>query len=158
MKNLENSSATPLKLLIPKWLIWSLIIVSFLGFLDASYLTIAHYTGSQLNCSIIKGCDQVTTSVYSEIFGIPVALLGMFYYLTVLLLTLFYFDSKNQTILKLIFPLTCLGLIASAWFMYAQFFLIKALCQYCIVSAITSTALFILGILTLHATKSRNIT
>lgn len=152
MKNLDRSSATQLKphhKMLPKWLIWAIIIVSFLGFLDASYLTIAHYTGSQLNCSIIKGCDQVTTSSYSEIFGIPVALLGMFYYLTVLLLTLFYFDSKNQTILKLIFPLTCLGLIASAWFMYAQIFIIKALCQYCIVSAITSTTLFILGISTL---------
>lgn len=151
---MSHSSPSPhSSITIPNWLIWSLITVSFLGFLDASYLTVAHYTGSRLNCSIIKGCDVVTTSAYSEIFGIPVALLGIFYYLTVLILSLLYFDSRNRTILKFIFPLTCLGLLASAWFMYAQFFLIKALCQYCIVSATTSTGLFVLGFLTFR--KSR---
>lgn len=146
MKTLENSSARPSKAL-PNWLIFGLIGISFIGFLDASYLTIAHYTGATLNCSILKGCEQVTNSPYSVILNVPVALLGSLYYLTVLILSLLYFDTKNASILKIIAPFTLLGFAASVWFVYLQFFVIKALCQYCMVSALTSTLLFVLGIL-----------
>jgi len=152
MKTLENSSAQPSKVL-PSWLIFSLIGVSFIGFLDASYLTISHYTGAALNCSVLKGCEQVTNSPYSVIFNIPVALLGSLYYLTVLILSILYFDTKNSSILKIIAPFTILGFGASVWFVYLQFFVIKALCQYCMVSALTSTILFVLGLLTYFKTR-----
>lgn len=146
MKTLENSSATPSKAL-PNWLIFGLIGIGFIGFLDASYLTISHYTGATLNCSILKGCEQVTNSPYAVILNVPVALLGALYYLTILILSLLYFDTKNAFILKIIAPFTLLGFAASIWFVYLQFFVIKALCQYCMVSALTSTLLFVLGIL-----------
>lgn len=146
MTNLETSSETPLTHL-PKWLIWSLIIVSFIGFLDASYLTIAHYTGLALRCSVFTGCDQVTTSQYSEILGVPVALLGVFYYLTILLATLFYFDSRKDWLPRYIAWATCAGLAASVWFVVLQIFVIKAICEYCMISATTSTLLFIFGII-----------
>ncbi len=151
MKTSENSSATPSNSL-PKWLIWSLILVSFLGFLDSSYLTIAHYTGLSLRCTVFSGCNQVTTSPYSLILGIPVALLGIFYYLTILLATLFYYDGivhmRHQTSLPMRMAyLTCIGFLVSVWFIYLQLFVIKAICQYCMFSAVTSTLLFIFGII-----------
>ena len=148
MTNSENLSEMP-SMHPPKWLIWSLIMVSFIGFLDASYLTIAHYTGLALRCSVFSGCDQVTTSPYSMILGIPVALLGVFYYLTILLATLFYFDSKKSSLPRYIAWATCAGLVASIWFVYLQIFVIKAICQYCMISATTSTLLFIFGIIIL---------
>lgn len=131
---------------LPSWLIWALILVSFLGFLDATYLTVSHYTGSALNCTILKGCDVVTTSEYSEIFNIPVALLGMFFYFSMLVLSLLYLDSGHKIILKFIQILGVIGFVMTLWFMFAQTFLIKAFCQYCVVSAITSTILFILSL------------
>lgn len=137
----------------PSWLIWIFVIVSFIGFLDASYLTVSHYAGFTLNCNIIKGCEQVTNSPYAVVFGIPVALLGTLYYLTILILSLLYADTKNQTILRIIFPLTVAGLFASGWFVYLQIYVIKAICQYCILSAITSTVLFICGLTTLKYRK-----
>lgn len=146
MTNLDNSSEMP-STHLPKWLIWSLIIVSFIGFLDASYLTIAHYTGLALRCSVFNGCDQVTTSPYSVILGIPVALLGVFYYLAILLATLFYFDSRKAWLPKYIAWATNAGLAASVWFVFLQLFVIKAICQYCMISATTSTLLFIFGII-----------
>ena len=146
MTNLDNSSEMP-STHLPKWLIWSLIIVSFIGFLDASYLTIAHYTGLALRCSVFNGCDQVTTSPYSVILGIPVALLGVFYYLAILLATLFYFDSRKAWLPKYIAWATNAGLAASVWFVFLQLFVIKAICQYCMISATTSTLLFIFGIM-----------
>ena len=134
---------------LPKWLVLSFIIVSFLGFLDASYLTVKHYTGGTITCSLTDGCDTVTNSEYSQIFGIPVALMGMLYYLSVLGLSLLYFDTRNPKFARLLLPLTCLGVAASAWFVYAQIALIEAICQYCMLSATTSTVLFVFGLLTL---------
>ncbi|OGJ43028.1 hypothetical protein A3B60_03830 [Candidatus Peregrinibacteria bacterium RIFCSPLOWO2_01_FULL_39_12] len=149
--NLGISSETPSKkqINLPKWLIWGFIAVSFIGFLDAGYLTVVHYTGADLACSFLEGCEIVTTSKYSLIFGIPVALLGALYYLTILILSLLYFDTKNNILLKIFPALTIFGFLASGWFIYLQIFVIKALCEYCILSAVTSTILFILGLYTI---------
>lgn len=138
-----------MKKLLPKWLILGFILVSFLGFLDASYLTINHYSGTTPDCTLIAGCGEVTTSKYATILNIPVALLGMFYYLTVLITSLLYFDTKNSKIIRIFLPLTSVGFLASAWFVAAQIFIIKSICQYCMLSALTSTILFIFGLLTL---------
>jgi len=141
---------------LPRWLVFSFIIIAFIGFLDASYLTVKNLTGDSITCTLTDGCDEVTNSEYSQLFGIPVALLGMLYYLSVLILSLLYFDTKNPKLGKLILPLTCVGLLASAWFVYAQIFLIKAICQYCMVSALTSSTLFILGLITLKYYGKKN--
>lgn len=122
------------------------IIVSFLGFLDASYLALEHYRGVVPPCSIVVGCEIVTTSRYSLIFNIPVALLGSLYYLTVLILTIAYFDTKLEPLIHLAAQITVVGFLGSLWFMYVQFFLLHAFCTYCIGSALSSTILFILGI------------
>ncbi len=128
------------------------------GFADATYLTVKHFLGGPIPCSILKGCEQVTTSQYSTIFGIPVALLGSFYYLTILVLAVIYFDSRKPSVLKLLACLTPVGFLASMAFVYLQIFVIKAICLYCMVSATTSTILFILGMIYLakqnHSSKS----
>jgi len=137
-KNNKNKKA-------PLWSILALLLISLLGFIDAGYLTAKHFQGETPTCSLIKGCDIVTTSQYAEIFGVPVALLGVLYYLTIFILSLIYLDTQNKQVLKIIPGLTVLGLAASIYFVILQLFVIKALCLYCLGSALTSTALFILG-------------
>lgn len=156
MKYSENSSAK-LSQPLPSWLIWGFIIFSFSGFLDATYLTVSHYMGTELNCTILNGCGTVTASEYSLIAGIPVALLGCFFYLTMLIGSLVYLDTRHRFALKLISWLPFTGLAASAWFVYLQFFVIKALCQYCMLSAITSSLLFILAVITLAKSNSKKL-
>lgn len=118
--------------------------VSALGFLDAAYLTIEHFRGSIPPCAI-QGCEIVLTSAQSKIAGIPVALLGALYYLALLILSISFFDSKKESIIRFTSKLTPLGFIASLYFVYLQFSVIKEICQYCMVSAGTSTLLFITG-------------
>ena len=77
------------------WFAIACLIVSAFGFADATYLTTQHYLGLPVACSILEGCEQVTTSPYSLIFGIPVALLGSIFYLTALILCVIYLDSKK---------------------------------------------------------------
>lgn len=130
---------------IPNWLIITFLVVSFLGFLDATYLTAQHYLGSIPPCVITTGCETVLTSEHNAIFGIPVALTGSIYYLTLFLLAVFALDMKPAAI-RFAAYLTPIGFLASFYFVYLQLFVIKEICSYCIVSATTSTILFVLGL------------
>ena len=126
-------------------LIIAFLAVSFFGFLDATYLTAQHYMGAIPPCVITTGCETVLTSEYSVIFGIPTALLGSFYYLLLFLLAVFSLDMKRGIIRFAAF-LTPMGFLASLYFVYLQLFIIEEICTYCMVSAATSTILFILGL------------
>ncbi len=121
------------------------LVLSLLGFLDAAYLTLEHYRGVVPPCSVVQGCEQVTTSGYSMIFGIPVALLGALYYLIILLFSIAYLDTQNDRWLRQAAFFTPLGFLASLWFIYLQAVIIRAWCLYCIGSATTSTLLFVIG-------------
>lgn len=135
------------------WILAVFVVVSLLGFLDAAYLTIKHYQQGILPCYIFEGCDLVTTSKYSVFFGIPVSLFGAVYYVFILLAALFYLDTKKNAVLKILKYTPVAGLLASIWFLFLQLFVIKAVCFYCIVSAITSTTIFIASLF-IHKTKS----
>jgi uncharacterized membrane protein len=148
MANSEISLNKPLTR-IPKWSVWLLVLFSFGGFLDATYLTVKHYLGTPIPCSIFAGCEKVTTSQYATLWGIPVAMLGAIYYLLIFVLLIAYLDTKKEPVLYFTARLTLIGFLASIWFLYLQLFIIKAICLYCVVSAFTSTMLFVLGIMLL---------
>jgi len=114
--------------------------------MDAGYLSFKHMRHEVPTCTIIKGCDVVTTSAYSSILGIPVAYLGTLYYLSILFLAIVYIDKKNPMALALASRLTIAGLLASAWFVYLQLFILNAICVYCMGSALSSTILFVTGV------------
>lgn len=128
--------------------------MSFLGFVDAAYLTANHYLDVALPCTITHGCAIVTTSKYAEVYGIPVALLGAAFYASVFFGIITYRETKNLALLRGVAHFTALGLVASAWFLYVQGFVLNAFCQYCLLSALTSTSLFVLGMYTLRAAKT----
>ena len=129
---------------IPSLVLKLIIFFSIIGTLDASYLTFKYYTKSELYCSFFSGCDTVTNSQYSEIFGIPVALIGLIYYLSVFIISLLLHKGYIKKIDLYFTCFTAIGFIASMWFMYLQFFVLSALCIYCIMSAISSTLIFAL--------------
>jgi len=126
---------------------------ALIGFIDAAYLTFEHFLGRVPPCSILHGCEKVTTSPYAEVFGIPLALFGAIYYFTLLVLIIAHFDLRKQIILKLAALITPVGFLSSLYFIYLQLFVIKAICLYCMISAAASITLFVLGIIILRATK-----
>lgn len=150
MKNLKILLKKPLATeRLPKWILSSFIVVAFIGFADATFLTIEHYMNSIPPCTI-EGCDVVLTSVYSEIAGIPTALAGSIYYLALIVLLIAYFDSKKEILLRSAFFLTIIGLLASIYFLILQAFVLNAFCQYCILSGITSTILFVISVYSIY--------
>ncbi|MDQ2932904.1 MAG: vitamin K epoxide reductase family protein [bacterium] len=153
MNNLKKLLKQPLKA-IPSSLALFILIVAVLGFADATYLTVEHYRGVIPPCSVASGCETVLTSVYSKIFGIPVSLFGAIYYLLILIGVYSYFDTKKTVYLKWALLLTSLGFLMTLGLVYIMAFVLKAYCQYCLLSAATSTILFVTALIVLS--KYRN--
>ena len=142
MKNLNKLLTTPLNLpQIPKWIPIVFIIVAFIGFADATYLTVKHFQNVIPPCSI-GGCETVLSSKFSEFLGMPVALFGALYYLIIAISLFIFFDTKKEIFLRIPSLLSVFGLVAAVWFSSLQAFVIKAFCPYCAVSAVTSLIIF----------------
>lgn len=143
------------------WFLIAIVVVSFIGFLDATYLTIQHYNEGILPCVVFEGCEQVTTSKFSTVAGVPISLFGVAFYLTILISTIIFWDpikslrdhgastKKDKALLALGY-LPIAGFAISMLLLYLQLFVIKAICAYCVVSIISSTLLFILGLKVIH--------
>ncbi len=116
-------------------------VVSLVGVLDASYLTVEHLSGNSVRCMIVTGCDEVLQSSYATLpGGVPVAALGAVAYFTVFslaTLSVFGYDSAR----RLLAPLVALMFLATLWFLYLQAFRIHAFCVYCLLSAAVTTTL-----------------
>lgn len=136
-----------------KWILVGFIVFSFFGFLDATYLTIQYYNNAVLPCFVFTGCDTVTASSYSKVVGIPVGLLGAIYYFILFIVAVLYLDTGIKKALYVLTSLPIVGFLATLWFLFLQLFIIKAICFYCVISAVTSTLLFILAIMLRKITR-----
>lgn len=147
MHDLKQKLTAPLSGVIPSWLIWSIVIFALLGFTDAAFLLAKRLSGTPIPCFITTGCDEVSKSPYSVMFGVPLSAWGVLFYLGTGFITLLYVDTKNALAARLIPVATTLGFLSSCYFIFVQKFLIGAFCIYCIMSAIIATILFVLGII-----------
>ena len=101
----------------------------------------------ELTCSV-GSCDTVQASKWAEFLGLPVAVWGVGFYVAALALALVsiqprFEDSRGVSLAMLL--LTGWGLVFSAWLTYLELFVIDAICQWCIVSAIIVAAMFIVA-------------
>jgi uncharacterized membrane protein len=121
----------------PRILYVAVSIVSLLGLADAIYLTIEHVAGRSVKCTLVSGCSEVLSSQYAAVAGMPLALLGAVAYFTVFsLATLAAFEYKVAG--KLLPVVVSLMFITSLWLIYLQAFVIKAFCQFCLLSALVT--------------------
>jgi uncharacterized membrane protein len=62
----------------------AMIVLATAGLGVASYLTYVHYAGIKPACTAGESCTKVQTSQYSKLAGVPVALIGLIGYVTIL--------------------------------------------------------------------------
>ncbi|HUD06261.1 MAG TPA: vitamin K epoxide reductase family protein [Candidatus Saccharimonadales bacterium] len=122
-------------------------VFSLVGLADSIYLTIAHYTTSAiLACPETKfiNCAKVTTSSYSEIFGIPVPLFGLVFFVGMLLFQLpKSWQSKSLLIKRCRVLLSIAGLISVFYFIYVELHLLHSICIFCTLVHILTFAIFV---------------
>ncbi|MBU1293029.1 hypothetical protein KJ819_03135 [Patescibacteria group bacterium] len=115
-----------------------LFILLLAGIADSWYLYQSAVTDTALTCEIggvLDGCNIVAQSPYSQLFGIPLALYGVLFYMVFFILAGIWVFFQQKIIWNLLHLLAIGGVGASAVFVAIQLFLIKAICVYCLASA-----------------------
>ena len=117
-------------------------ILSALGLIVSLYLTYLHFSdGHAAFCAAGTDCDAVRQSGFSTIMGIPVAAIGVAGYAVMLIVSLV--GMKKHTKWLVLYILALAGFVFSAYLTYLELFVIKAICMYCVFSAVLMTVIFI---------------
>ncbi|HEX2863824.1 MAG TPA: vitamin K epoxide reductase family protein [Deinococcales bacterium] len=118
---------------------------ALIGGLVALYLLLTHLGLSTLVCPI-GGCEVVQASQYSYILGIPVAALGLAYFLVILALAtigLFRQAMLTTAVQPLLVVLTGIGILPYLPLTYIELFVLHSVCMWCVISSIAMIAAFL---------------
>ena len=126
-----------------------IVAITVLGLLVSIYMTIYKVTNNDSMCLGLGGCSIVNASGYSEVYGIPVAAVGVLGYLSILAALYLegrpgFFQSNGSMIL---FGLTLTGFLFTVWLIFVEVALLKAYCPFCITSQVAMTLIFILTVI-----------
>lgn len=127
----------------------SILVLTIIGVINAGYLSWGKLTQNNIRCHPSLGdCSSVNNSIYSELYGIPVAYIGLIGYLLILALTTLSLKSaKESAILNYaLLGMTLFGVIFSAYLTYIELAVLFAICFYCVVSALLMIAIFCLSL------------
>jgi len=134
-----------------KWLYRISIALALLGLAVSIYMTIFKLTDNEKMCIGNGGCSKVNSSVYAEMYGIPVAVFGVGGYAVIA--ALLFMEEQNKFLKQngtmVVFGLALFGFLFTLYLIYVELALIHALCPFCVTSQITMTILFILSIVRL---------
>ena len=135
--------------------------LSLAGLGVAIYLTIAHYTSPTVLACSDKGvvnCASVTTSAESSIVGIPVAVLGLLFFVAMTVLNLpAAWRSTDRRVHLARMGLAVVGMLMVLWLVYAELFLIGAICLYCTIVHVLTFALFVLAVVTWNEVSAQPV-
>ena len=110
----------------------TLAVLTLAGLGIAGYLTYVHYAGINPVCTAGGSCEKVQTSVYSQLAGVPVALIGLLGYISILGLLV---APENETTRFATMALALVGFAFSAYLTYRELYSIHAICEWCASSA-----------------------
>ena len=114
--------------------------VASVGLAIAAYLTVVHYTGADAACFIAHGCTVVQRSDYSQLAGVPVALLGLGGYAAIL--AALRFDGEAGRTAAALTAVS--GAAFSGWLTYVEVARLDAICAWCVASAVCMAVLAVL--------------
>ena len=119
-------------------------LIALVGLFVALYLTLYKIGAiGELTCSI-GSCETVNTSRWSLFLGLPVAAWGLGYYALVFGLALLGLSERRADSRALalgMVTLTGWGALFSLWLTYLELFVIHAICQWCVISAVLAIEL-----------------
>ena len=130
---------------------WAGVVLAVIGLAVSIYLTWIKVTDSTAACSGIGDCESVNNSRYATIAGIPIALLGAGGYAVWLGLLLLESGIQGSAEMPrlIALALSLAGTLYSAYLTYLEVAVLKAICPFCVVSAVAMTGLLIVSALRL---------
>lgn len=142
----------------------ALVLLSLIGIFVAGYLTLHRfgYIGT-LQCTVVGGCDTVQASAYAFFpprtmvdWGLPVAAIGLAGYLVLFGIGLLGLQPgfvRSPTVARLLVSFSGVGMVFSLWLTYVEAVILRAWCQWCVVSAILIVCIFLLSLPGLRPTR-----
>jgi uncharacterized membrane protein len=131
-----------------KWLYRISLILVVIGLVVSIYMTIYKVTSNDALCLGSGDCSTVNASRYAEVYGIPVATIGIAGYFAILLVH--WNEQRDKFFEKngpmLIFGMALTGFLFTLYLIYVEFAILKALCPFCLASQIAMTIIFIISI------------
>lgn len=125
--------------------------LAIVGLLVSIYMTVYKITNNEAMCIGNGGCSVVNASRYSEVSGIPVALIGVGGYAAILVLLFLErrpgFFQENGTMI--LFGISLVGFLFTLYLIFVEIRLIHALCPFCLTSQTVMTIIFILSVIRL---------
>lgn len=122
-----------------------ILFLSILNLIVSSYLFYLDLKKETPFCLINSGCEFILQNKYSRIFNIPIAFLGIVYFLILLIFSFLIFKGKNYLI-KFFKIIITFGFLFALYLIYLQFFVIKSFCQYCLVVDFSTIIMFFLSL------------
>lgn len=127
------------------------IALAVVGLLVSIYMTVYKVTSNEAMCVGSSGCSEVNASRYSEVNGIPVAVLGVVGYAAILALLFLeqrsVFFQENGTMM--FFGISLVGFLFTLYLIYVEVALIKAYCPFCLTSQGVMSIIFIISVIRL---------
>jgi uncharacterized membrane protein len=123
-----------------------------------AYVEISHV---QAVCGPVGECNIVQASPYAQILGIPIAVLGILNYLAILVLWRVQRYAGGRLVKLSAFGLlglTLAGTLFSIYLTCLELFVIRAVCAWCLSSAVITTLLMLLAAIPITGRASRSAT
>jgi uncharacterized membrane protein len=133
-----------------------ILILALLGIGTSAYLMYEHFV-APIACFTGSGCETVDDSVYSEVFGVPMSVIGLASYLGIFALQLLSLRARRPLAdyCQLgVFGMALAGVVFAGYLTYLEFYVIHALCSWCLTSAALITLIWLLSMWTLREVRA----
>lgn len=127
-----------------------LVVFAVLGIIISFHLIKSRLAKKKLICPINENCNDVTESKYSRILYINNDILGIIYYLFILLISLYLIFFTNVIILNILFltkVITGIAVLFSIVLFFIQVKIIKNYCSYCLTTYLINIIIFVIFLL-----------
>lgn len=129
------------------------LIAAGVGFIDTLLILPDSFSTQGATCGepeyfmgYLIDCGSVTTSEYSRVLGIPITIFGFLFYVSIfaILMKTDVIKTENlDTYSKIVIAGSSVAFLVSMVLVYLQFFVLELICKYCMLSAASSTTLFL---------------
>ena len=131
------------------------LVIAALGVIASTYLAVEHYAGPKLLAcpeSATINCAKVTTSQWSHIAGVPVAVLGLAYYLGMIALLLPPAWAEPR-LDRIRVAASALGVAMVLYLIWIELFRVDAICLWC--TAVHGCTIALLAVILWHTSVLR---
>jgi uncharacterized membrane protein len=132
------------------WVDWLIPLIALAGIGVAGYLTYVETQAVDAICGPIGDCNSVQSSTYARVFGVlPVGILGLFGYVAILVawaIQKVRQDKWGSYAQLAMLAMALFGTLYSIYLTYLEIWVIRAVCMWCISSAVLITLLMLLSV------------